>query len=243
MGDDELDQHVQAVLDHLNDPASGRRWKKVAPFITADVLMRFHNLVASARRAQNRCGGWTKQATLARVVGCFTGIDVKMSDAEYIGNAQDYYLKQYTKMLSKANHADTMRVHRAKKSGRDLPAASDANANRSSRVHELKTQIYKCKFGGVPRNIIFERDAENIPVRKYEHADVVNQRLQKEILSLKQSHVDKPEVREMRHNLNALCAAVEAAREARQQAEQHVAELEAANMGEAQRMPQPACNM
>lgn len=226
MGDDELCQHVEAVIEELNNPNSERKWFKKSPFVTADILMRLHNFVALARRRNNdRCGGWSKQATLARVVGCFTGISIQQSDAEYIGNAEDYFLHNYSKNLKKAASADKMQAHRARKAGTQLPTSH------GHRESQLKLQIYTCKFGGVPRNII-SRDPETIPVRRFEHADEVNRQLQEEIIKLKQED-EKGRGRDMQHNLNALCAAVEFERRARGIAEQHAAELEMSYESEA----------
>lgn len=100
LSEEVLRAHVALVLNSL---AAEQHPKipKFAPFVTASVLMRLHNLVADAKRNEN-CLGWTKQALLARVVGCFTGITIKRSDAEYIGNAQDYYLRDYQRRLAKA---------------------------------------------------------------------------------------------------------------------------------------------
>lgn len=133
--------------------------------------MRVHNLVVSARQNGDTCGGWSKQATLARVVGCFTGIDIKHGDAEYIGNAQDYFLTHYNKNIVKALNVDKVRTYRARSAGKELPA------NLGQKVREIQLQIYSCKFGGVPRSVVVQ-GPERIPFRHIQPADEVNQQLQ-----------------------------------------------------------------
>lgn len=222
ISEDDLREHVNSVLAQLNDPTAATRIAKIAPFITAGVLMRLHNLVVEARQNNNLCGGWSKQATLARVVGCFTGVHMKQSDAEYIGNAQDYFLSHHAKGMSKAISAQRMRESRARRSGKPLPV------DHESRVLELQLQLYKCKFGGVPRSLI-SRDPERVPFRTIEHADDVNRQLQQQVVDLKESQQYGQQKREMQHNLNALCAVVDAERRARKQAEREMEHARAAH--------------
>lgn len=96
-----------------------------------------------------------------------------------------------------------------------------------SRSHLLKVQLYKCKFGGVPRNISANRGNRDpihrqaVPVRSIYDADEENARLQQQIFQLKQ---EGPSHREALHNLNQLCTAVEVERAARERAESAFAE-------------------
>lgn len=101
LSDEALRAHVEGVLRSLRD-SSAPPMPQVAPFITNHVLLRLHNLVVSVRASSQVCPGWSKQALLAYVVGVFTGVRVSKSDAEYIGNAQDYFLRDYVKQVSKA---------------------------------------------------------------------------------------------------------------------------------------------
>lgn len=111
--------------------------------------------MAEARRQGHACGGWSKQAALAKVVAAFTGVHVCKAEAEYIGNAQDYFLKDYVKQLKKAVKSESRAVCRARQAGRAL------SHTHGSRVCELKLQVYKCKFGGVPRNVVLLDGSKN----------------------------------------------------------------------------------
>lgn len=143
--DDVLQAHVNAILNTLGD-VNAQSPPRTSTFLTADILLRLHNIVATARRNGHLCAGWTKQAVLARVVGAFTGVRVSRADAEYIGNAQDYFLKGYVKQLTKAQRAEARAISRALKASKEPPS--------SDRVAELKQQVYKCKYGGVPRTFV-----------------------------------------------------------------------------------------
>lgn len=107
----------------------------------------------------------------------------------------------------------------------------------------LKIQLYKCKFGGVPRNVIVgegdERVAQQpVPWRTVRHADKVNIELQQHIIELKERVADRD--RETRHNFHiheqrnleeAATRTADAkaeARAAKQRAEAAYAELEEA---------------
>ncbi|KAL3927927.1 MAG: hypothetical protein SGPRY_002609 [Prymnesium sp.] len=60
--DEELQRFVDPTLQPLVAPA-------VASYVTADLLLRLHDAVVEARKNGNGCGGLTKQAALAAVVG------------------------------------------------------------------------------------------------------------------------------------------------------------------------------
>lgn len=200
VGDDILQAHVDTVLNSLRD-STAPSIPRTSQFITADVLLRLHNIIAEVRRQGHACAGWTKQAVLARVVGAFTGVKVNRADAEYIGNAQDYYLKNYTKMLTKARKAEAKARSRSEKLGREPPPGC------GDRVSELKLQLYKCKFGGVPRNVNVGGGHEPVaqqpvPWRTVRHADEVNIELQQHIIQLKEQVADHG--RAMRHNFHIL---------------------------------------
>ncbi|KAL3912832.1 MAG: hypothetical protein SGPRY_008203 [Prymnesium sp.] len=90
----------------------------IEPFITAEVMLRLHNLVASARSC-GRTGSWSKKATLAGVVASFTGVRVKQCDAEHIGNAQDTFLRNYCYALTVAKMAFSTAKSKAKRLGRE----------------------------------------------------------------------------------------------------------------------------
>lgn len=238
ISDDVLRAHVDATLLSLGPDVGYAVVPKVANFITADVLLRLHNMVAEKRRMGHSCEGWSKQAVLARVVATFTGVKVSKGDAEYVGNAQDYFLKDYVKQLAKAHKSALKAASRARKAGRELPS------EQGGRSSELKLQIYKCKFGGVPRDVILSdsigselrhpsQPNEPVPWRTVRHADEENVFLQRRIVELKeQAAVGE---REKRHNLIMLCQAVEGKRNeerrvelASQKAAQAQAEAQAA---------------
>jgi len=209
LSDELLRDYVARVLQSLREQQPSRV-PRIASFVTASVLLRLHNLVVAARMQDGRALGtlgWTKQATLARVVGCFTGITIKQSDAEYIGNAQDYFLKDYSRTMAKACKAEREARSRAKRSGREL------SAHVGSRVRELEQQIYRCKFGGVPRNAVVAAVGNNLPLpihrqsvpfrqlSSLQDAEQVNRQLLREIQELKKEH---PPLREMQCNLSLL---------------------------------------
>lgn len=220
MSEEDLRAHVDGVLLTLREQ-NAPPVPKVATFITADVLLRIHNLVVSARsKDSNSSGGWSKQSTLAHVVGIFTGVKLARSDAEYIGNAQDYFLRGYVKQLRKAEQAQIRAARRAIQAGRQAQP-SDAAMNR---VSQLKLQIYRCKFGGVPRNVVATSGEDPIhkqavPVRAVYDAHERNLQLLQEIIKLKEFS-SSPAQRELNHNLNQLCTAVEQERARREQAEE-----------------------
>lgn len=212
IGDDALLAHVTRVLLCLNDP-SARKIPPVATFITADVLLRLHNLTVARCRETNHNNGWSKHSTLARVVGSFTGVFIRQCDGDFIGNAQDYFLRDYVKKTAKARNTESQK------------AGKEVSNNVGARLNALKEEVYKCKFGGVPRNVIVASNAtpihvQPVPVRRIQHVDEINLQLQQEVIKLKQ---DSEQERDMRHNLNALCAAVEREYQARQLAEKKAA--------------------
>lgn len=71
-----------------------------AKFITADVMLRLHQILGDMRQSHD-CGGWTKQSSMAKSVATFTGVPLRAVDAEYIGNAQDTFLRDYRKAFGK----------------------------------------------------------------------------------------------------------------------------------------------
>lgn len=217
--DARLSSHVASVLSCLNDQVAPKI-PKIASFVTADILLRLHNLVAEARRLGDRCGGWTKQQTLALVVATFAGVLLKKGDAEYVGNAQDYFLKHYSQHLSKAEKAEARARSRALKSGKELAPGY------KKRSLELKLQIYKCKFGGVPRHgaLCGPVLTQQVPFRTVEHADEVNIRLQEEIIELK--HHQQSRDRDRMHSWLALTAAADQERRAREEAEKATVQAE-----------------
>lgn len=82
------------------------------------------------------------------VVASFTGVPLKSKDeAEYIGNAQDAYLRHYCQSLKKAKQAKSTAASKARKAGRTLPSSS----HHDERIAELEERVYKCSFGGVAR--------------------------------------------------------------------------------------------
>lgn len=226
--DDTLKAHVDLVLSALNDgrdpDAAGV--SRVAKFVTADVLLRFHNIVAKARNAGDKCGGWPKQATLAKVVACFTGVRMKRSDAEYVGNAQDSYLRQYRLELSKARNTDSQEVSRARKKGREVQPMRSA---------QVMQRIFSCKFGGVPR-IADLRDRMPlhklpVPIRNLLPVEEINLHLQEQIIKLQQEKDECKRVEQ--ENMSVLCMAVEHERVAREHAEQRASVAVAAHELEA----------
>ncbi|NDD65131.1 MAG: hypothetical protein EBZ36_14335 [Acidobacteria bacterium] len=205
--DDILREHVRLVLQELNNPNDEVSVPKHARFITAEVMLRLHNLVVEARR-HDACGGWSKQATLARAVGKFTGVVICKSDAEYIGNAQDSYLLGYSKALGKAVKA--LRSAKAL-----LPSHFD------DRVRELQDQVYQCKFGGVPRDVLISRKAWNpvlqaVPVRKIEDPRLLNLQLRQQMADLREAPAES---RKLSRDLVRVAAALQKEQDARQQAE------------------------
>lgn len=116
---------VTAVIQGLNE---GKNWVSVPPvasFVTLGVLLRLHNVVQHMRRGGEKCGGLTKQATLAMVVASFTGVRLRITDAEYIGNAQDNCLLWYIKGLKKGEELRPSGRLQGKEKGRG-PAAGAA---------------------------------------------------------------------------------------------------------------------
>lgn len=226
VGEPELRAHVQAVLQVLQNPAAPNV-PQFSPFITADILRRLHELVAEARSNGHACGGWSKQAVAARVVGSFTGVCIERADAEYIGNAQETFLRDYRKQLLRATQAKFKAEARAQRAGRARPAQAE------ERVSQLKMRVYVCKYGGVKRGVLVDTQAQNlpllsqaVPVKRVQYADEVNLQLKEEMIKLK--HEQVPQQREMQHNLNALCWAVERERDARKVAAQEFAHAESA---------------
>jgi len=174
---------VLRCLNHLNNDGTPLNVPRLAHFVTADVLLRLHNFVQEARRQGDRCGGWPKQATLAVVVGSFTGVALRRADAEFIGNAQDSFLNLYTKELKKARDADNKQLARARKAG---------VAVQPTRVASTKERIYTCKYGGVPRTTVAGEANESLPLhnqpvpfRRVHHAAEISLQLQQEIRELK----------------------------------------------------------
>lgn len=222
ISEDDLRAHVDAVLLTLRDE-NAPAVLAVAPFITAHVLLQLHNLVAGARKLDIQASaGWSKQATLALVVGTFTGVKLARSDAEYIGNAQDYFLRDYMKHLSKAEKSEARATRRAALAGR-MVRFGDAG---ESRAEQLKLQLYKCKFGGVPRHVLASHTPihkQAVPVRRAIYdASKENLQLKQQINELKEAHAIQ---RDMNYNLQQLCAAVEQERAQRKRAEVDAAEV------------------
>lgn len=218
MTDDALRLHVNRVIRSLNDnPVTPNTSDvpRIAEFVTVDVLLRLHNLVIDARNQLDRCGGWSKQETLAQVVACFTGLSLRRSDAEYVGNAQDSFLHHHLKELKRARNADSQQMSRARKRGIDV---------QPTRAKELMERVFQCRFGSVPRLLDTSRfqlpvNIQPVPTRRVLTEVIeVNTLLQRDIERLKR---DK-EASELEawENLNVLCVAIEHERKSRSQAEE-----------------------
>lgn len=107
---------------------------KKAPSMTAKMLIRLHNIVHTS---PNGCS-WSKQTCLAIVVAIFTGVPLKSKDeAEYIGNAQDAYLRHHCQALKKAKQAKSTAARKARKAGRKLPSSS----HHDERIAELEERV------------------------------------------------------------------------------------------------------
>lgn len=221
ISEDELRAHVTAVMRNSSDPTQNLPLAR-AQFITADVMRRLHNILIETRLNNQNWGNWSKQAAFAKIVATFTGINLQREDAEYIGNAEFTYLRDFGKALAKAASAQRSLRYRALKSGRQVPDEFD------HKITELKEQIFRCKFGGVPRNVIVPRGKpglpilrQAVPVQRVEHADDANLHLQQRIIDLQEQ---KSHERDMMLNLQALCHAVDREHRAREDAERQAAE-------------------
>lgn len=222
--DNELGAHVSLVLHGLNN-GSDPHVPCVAPFVTGDVLLRLHNLVQMARSKGDKCGGWPKQATLAKVVASFTGIKLKRSDAEFVGNAQDSFLHFYRKDLLKARNSDAQELARARKRGREV---------QPMRALEQMRRVYQCRFGGVPRMGETGRMPLRklpVPIRSVMPLAEINLQLQNQIVELNQERSAARQ--EARGNLSTLCAAVEQERSLRERAELRAVEAEVSQQNQA----------
>lgn len=223
MTESDLRAHVNCVLSRLNDGGSVHDVPRVAGFITADVLLRIHNLVVVARNCNDRCGGWTKQATMALVVGCFTGVKIQHSDAEFIGNSQDSYLGHYRKELRRARNSDSQERLRARRKGMQVQPMHAA--------HQMQ-RIFQCRYGGVPRLVanVTPHASHAMPVldqavpvrRLLAPLETVNLQLKKDIIELR--HEKEERECEARANLSLLCVALEHERVARAHAERVASE-------------------
>lgn len=222
--DDALQSHVSSVLSRLTadvDDPDTRDVPPVARFITADVLLRLHNIIADARLKGDRCGGWSKQATLAKVVACFTGVKLKRSDADFIGNAEDSFLHHYRKELRRARNSDSQEVSRGRRKGLEV---------QPTRATQQMQRIFQCRFGGVPRMV----DMAQMPVHKQPiparrllvPLQEVNMQLQQHIMEMKALREESE--RQSSDNLSTLCLAVEHERSAREHAERRASEATAA---------------
>lgn len=234
--DDDLRSFAIEVLNHLRGPMNGQQANPLpaprARFVTADILSRFHNVVVEIRRSHNDYGGWSKQAAVAKVVATFTGIALRQVDAEYIGNAQDTFLRDYGKAMEKAKGAERKARKRAVQSGREVREEVVG-----ARVLELKQQVFRCKFGGVPRNYMVMSSPRGegqslpihrqaVPVRRVEHADEVNLQLKERMIQLQEESAVQE--RDMNLNLQALCHAIDREQRAREAAERHAEQIERA---------------
>lgn len=223
ISDNDLRAFATDVLNCLRDPSGQQPLPAPhARFITADVLLRLHDIIVDLRRLQDS-GGWTKQAFVAKAVATFTGVKLQRCDADYVGNAQDTYLRDYKKTMAKAIAAERIARERARKAGRE------ERADIGARVSELKQRIFQCKFGGVPRNIIVPSACpplpilrQPVPVQRVKHADEVNLQLQHRLIELQEKRTND---REMNLNLLALCTAIDKEQRAREQAERKAAEM------------------
>mmetsp|Transcript_10045 Transcript_10045/g.24237 ORF Transcript_10045/g.24237 Transcript_10045/m.24237 type:complete len:582 (-) Transcript_10045:1049-2794(-) len=233
--EDDLVALVTAVLQGLNEGKNFPSVTPVAPFVTSGVLLRLHNIVQDMRRGGDKCGGWSKHATLGMVVASFTGVRLRISDAEYIGNAQDNFLLWYIKDLKKARISDRQDAFKARKKGVAPPQPSRADA--------LSQRVYQCRFGGVPRDPVLASSSSTsmpvhkqaVPARRVEDVAELNVQLQQELTALKQEEIRNE--RDRQHTMNALCAAVDSARHAQKAAEALAAEAvreRDAGAGEAQ---------
>lgn len=144
LSDDVLTERVLAVLASLDGDERQEGLPRIAPFITAQVLLRLHNIVQKLRSQSH----WNKHACLAMVVASFTGIRLNSkAEAEHIGNAQDAYLRHHVEALKKVKQSLSVATCKAKKVGKQI------SSQYMERVVSLEERVYKCTFGGVPRNI------------------------------------------------------------------------------------------
>mmetsp|Transcript_48031 Transcript_48031/g.118893 ORF Transcript_48031/g.118893 Transcript_48031/m.118893 type:complete len:376 (+) Transcript_48031:111-1238(+) len=237
LSNDVLSERVTTVLDSLCEPRSPEpvQLTKIASFVTANILERLHNLVQKARREHRT--SWSKQAALAMVVASFTGITIRSkAEAEHIGNAQDSFVRHHTHLLKKAKQSLATAECKARKSGKDVGAGP------KERIEELDQRVYKCTFGGVPRNVVIpgvERPKgmpvhnQAVPFMRIEFADEVNLQLKHELLEVCKR--EQAAVRERERETANLAALAEQHAISRKQAEQVMAkEVEARRAAEEQ---------
>lgn len=146
--EDELRQYVSEVIRSCADSQKEEpppMPAKIAQFITAHVLLRLHNVIVEYRKQGVACHGWSKQALLAKVVGTFTGVRLSRADSEYIGNAHDYYLRDYVKKLTKAEKAEARALSRAVKAGRgESTHGCTSQTSDLLKAGNLQMQIWGC---------------------------------------------------------------------------------------------------
>ena len=186
LSDELLSERVSAVLEAL-ETSSAHHLPPVAPFMTSNVMLRLHNLIVSCRLGDRRPLPCSKQAMLAMVVASFTGVKMKQECAEHIGNAQDSFLRHFVASLRKAKHALASAAHKARKAGRAM------SAHNEDRVRALEEQVFRCVFGGVPRNVLFLEQSQQspssgmpihsqpVPLRRVVFADVTNLQLKRQL--------------------------------------------------------------
>lgn len=146
--DDELRARVLAVV---SDPAlkGGQSLPPLAPFITYELLFRLRSLIAEYSMEER--SGWSRQASLAKVVINVTGAHTPSDftakkDFEAAGNAMDSALVHYQQQRSKARKGQIRSANRARKSGKEPPDYT--------RFAELQQRIYRCSRGCTPRQLI-----------------------------------------------------------------------------------------
>lgn len=104
----------------------------LVPYATYGLVRRIQEEVTRLNKS-GQCV-WPKQVTVALALASVTGIASKSRDElEYIGNAVDARLRDYSKHLSKAKGASKKRAQRAQKSGRQL-SHDDSRINAKRRV-------------------------------------------------------------------------------------------------------------
>lgn len=218
--DDVLSERVAAVLTCLAEERTPD-FPAVAPFVTAGVLLRLHNFVQATRRL-----GCNKQSSLAMVVANFTGVRLKNKDeAEYIGNAQDAFLRNHCLAMKKAKQAMATAACKARKAGKAL-----ALSHHKKRIASLEERVYRCEFGGVPRHVIVSAEEDSrcragtsihkrpVPFRKIEFADEVNAHLKRELIDAVER--ERALQRERERDIARVAALAEREEKARRQAEQ-----------------------
>lgn len=236
---EELLQERVRVFAELRPEDEPPKLPELVPYMTYGLLFRMHEAVAALNNGGKL--NQPKQVVMAYSLASITGARLRSrSDAEYIGNAIDWKLRDHGKLMSRAVAASKKAAQRARKHGREPPVCR--------RLTELRERVYICQYGATPLKLDatclapLEARPQNIPIhpqpvpfRVVDVHELANRCLELKS-ELHEARACPSEVHVLKRNVEQACSAIDREHRLRMNAqlllnaesERHAREVEAA---------------